>query len=527
MQLLLPMISVLTLLQDIQENVICTLNVVSRLNVKNVYLLTDIDFLVSELFSHGVSIQTLIDFEGEYHKSNTFILSVKNNSFYENFVKPVDHNAKYIVILLSAKLKINIVMEKFWSHNVYDVTVIFKGVVYLSLPSDCSSNLRIIKTYKCNAKTIHFKRNKYRNCPLRINWVNTEPYFIGSPSDGIEYLLLLVVAQVMKKDIIWYNEEFKGYFKNGTWIGALANVKDIAGGDYIMSENLYKHFLLTYPHFYDSYRWYIPLTNHKTTLKQFYVLSLGNYILLFLYISICFFVMSTNDKTYSSPFKCSLNVFRIGLGQSIRKTPKFTHMRILFISWVVFQMHTSIIYSGNLTQQLTQKFTPLPITTNLEEKRCISPNLAYLNDYNFVEECDLLKNIRRMEYYKNFTLLASEEIVNYIIKKYKVLLGYNGPRYFMRYNTFIIPKNSLYYGQINKIIGRSFETGLIIKMYNDIYYHYPDENLEIQQEVDLALLYLMLCTGWILSLMALIGEFTICNFKMRFRRSIMTINLEC
>lgn len=53
------------------------------------------------------------------------------------------------------------------------------------------------------------------------------------------------------------------------------------------------------------------------------------------------------EEAYNTISVCLLNVFRLSIGQPLRKDPKRWSMKFVLLSWVLFQMHASIIYQGD------------------------------------------------------------------------------------------------------------------------------------------------------------------------------------
>lgn len=497
------------------ENYSCLINTVSSLGSRHTQVYTQVPIFIHLLFLENIAVT--LSMRQIQTRPDVFIIVLHDNDMHDFFHTSRSSHCIYLLSLEKAtEEEVKMLIFTFWSHKLFDVTVYVNGTNYQSVLMECQKNTIIVKNRKCTSNLLNNSRLGRNHCPLKINWVTKEPYFIDRvPTNGMEYFLLQLVGHYMQKNIQWLKEEYKGQNVNGTWTGALGNIQDLAGGGFIMTEYINNEFMQTYPHHYDSYRWYAPIPNPKKFFDDFSILSFFVHVLFFIYICTYFSIMSKNDRLFSTPLLCALNVFRLGIGQPIRKTPKSTRMRILCITWVVFQMHVTVLYSGDLTQKLVTHSEPGDVQRDLAKIVCITANMPRpnLKEATIHNKCNLSEMAYNMTHYKTSTVLAGEEQMNFVIKRERLPIQKEEPRYLTRYNTFILPKKSKYYDVVNIILQRIFESGIYNKIRQHILFQYMKEEIQLpQNEVDLTLFYVVVLTGWCISSLVFVGEIIIYNF---------------
>lgn len=446
----------------------CALRITSKSGSQDVFVWNHSDYFIKSLFILNISVvlTNRLSFLQRTRPKHLAISGTLEQLMEFNYL-----NASYNPLSVTALVdgtpeEGEKLIFMFWSRKIYDVIVIVKGLLLRSVHVGCG-NYRIIKLNRCAFFSEQYSH--FGECAFQINYIEREPFFIGPPDDGVEYLLLNLILNVCGiKDIVWLKEKNHGSLENGTWTDALGNLGDIAAGGFVVSVNRLNDFLLTYPHVLERYKWFTPVPASEKVWLGMDILDFGSHLLMFLFMCCCFSIFSEGERMFSTPSLCFLNVLRVVLGQPIRKTPKKTPVRIIFISWVWYQMIFNSVMSGNLVESLyNQKKIEVPVR-NVARMSCLMQVAGESNSIITSELCDITKLAFTLAYYRNFTILAAEQPMSFIANKLNLPVRKVGKTYIRLLKTFILPKHSPYYDKINKLLSLSFETGLIQKITSEV-----------------------------------------------------------
>ncbi|CAH1405723.1 unnamed protein product [Nezara viridula] len=446
----------------------CALRITSNSGSQDVFVWNHSDYFIKSLFTLNISV-AIINRLSFFQRTRLQYLAISGTL---EQLKEFNYlNASYNPLSVTAVVDGTPddgekLIYMFWSRRIYNVIAIVNGLLLRSVHVGCG-NYRIIRSSNCPFFSEQYSH--FGECAFEINYIEREPFFIGSPNDGVEYLLLTMILNIFGiNDIVWLKEKNYGSLVNGTWTDGLGNLGDLAAGGYVVSVNRINHFLLTYPHYLEKYVWFTPVPALKQVWLGMDILDFGSHLLLFTFMSCCFSMFSEGERMFSTPSLCFLNVLRVVLGQPIRKTPKRSPVRIVFISWAWYQMIFNSVMSGTLIESLyNQKKIELP-ELNLEKISCLMQAADESNSIIPSEECDITKLAVRLAKHRNFTILAAEQPMKFIAEKLNLPVRRVGKTFLRQLKTFVLPKYSPYYDKIDKLMSLSFETGLTQKIIREV-----------------------------------------------------------
>ncbi|KAE8573607.1 Ionotropic receptor 113 [Halyomorpha halys] len=446
----------------------CALEIISKSRPPDVFVWNHSDYFIKSLFILNISV-TITNRLYFFLRTRPQYLAVSGTvkQLQELNYLNVSYNPLSITALVDGSLEeAEKLIFMFWSRKIYNVNAILNGLLLRSVHVGCG-NYGIVKQRSCQFFSEQYL--PYTECVFGINYVGREPNFIGPPNDGIEYLLLKLILNVCGiNDIIWQKEKNFGSLENGTWTDALGNLEDLAAGGFMVSANRLNDFLMTYPHYFEKYVWFSPVPAVDQLWVGMGVVDFGGHLLVFIFMCCCFSLFSEGERMFSTPSLCLLNVLRVVLGQPIRRTPKNSPVRIIFISWVWYEMVFNSVMSGTLIKSLyNRRKVEVPLR-NLARMSCLIQVVDEADSIEHNELCDVTQLAVGLAKHRNFTILAAAQPMKFITDKLHIPVKTIGKTFIRQLETFILPKYSPYYFRINRLISISFETGLIQKIMKEV-----------------------------------------------------------
>jgi hypothetical protein len=214
-----------------------------------------------------------------------------------------------------------------------------------------------------------------KRCNINASTIHIEPYvFMHEEADsadrctaGLECRLFSLIMDKMNMtfQLKLPGEEMWGMkLGNDSWTGMkghlIKNISDIAFGSLFLDTELCDVFECTVTYFESYFVWHLPRAKEIAKWKSlFLVFRLTTWLA---FVAVCVAVVlllwqmarSNNTDpsempTYSNFSQCSSNVWAVVLGVSVPEMPRTSRLRVLFLLWLFYSLHTNIVYLTFLT----------------------------------------------------------------------------------------------------------------------------------------------------------------------------------
>ncbi|GAB0096110.1 ionotropic receptor 60a [Sergentomyia squamirostris] len=216
-------------------------------------------------------------------------------------------------------------------------------------------SLKTLQVQRLDALTMQLQ-----NCNLKICCQVSPPFVEEDCMDGIEMSMISIMRERMQflPEIICTNMT-RGEVENGEPSDLLAELKarrcDLLIGSFFPDNDL-EDFGESVTYLADSYTWFAPLADYtapwKSLLIIFYTSTWALLIFSLIWTGMMWFVLgkySFRENHHHRLFiLCLLNAWQVLLGISANNRPRFTPLRIIFLSLALYGLNIATIYTSKL-----------------------------------------------------------------------------------------------------------------------------------------------------------------------------------
>ncbi|KAJ9600972.1 hypothetical protein L9F63_000867 [Diploptera punctata] len=456
---------------------------------------------IQSLESWTITVETLTSgYRYYYEKFDAFIFILLAKDFrnevdrQRNIMQNLSiRNAKVLVIILGYVEIINyifVVMEEF---SLYESLVIrpdqYDSVEILTWNyTSCGNFLghisflgtcREINLFP-NILKIPQRPNMYRNCNMQMSTFHNPPFTITSTHhrlvDGIEFRLIKIISTHLNFDVV--NAHFRALCR-----------RQIIGFAFDYRLKYYVNPITYMQRYYTMrYTWFVPRAEsfpHISSLTRVFKPDTWACVLLsMILVTLALKILSmVNSTEYVAFF---LNTCSVFLNVSIKQQPRDVRIRTVFFSWILFSVFFTTIFQAFMTSFFTEPGTKHQVDTiqELEESNlklsftrraggidCWRIFIANKPDFlAFKESCPMYKYFLQNP---NVAILSNEEIFMYY---FRMMGKLDMADTFHKFNseainihlTLNMDSTSVYLPQLNDIVKRVVEAGIMEKMVDDV-----------------------------------------------------------
>lgn len=345
-------------------------------------------------------------------------------------------------------------------------------------------------------------------CKIKITSFHWPPATLidsGRLVDGYNYLAIRLMADFRNLQLEFVPLQKKTrwgiMFRNGTWNGILGEVSkgraDVAFGGALQTLNRYMMYDMSVTFQSTYFKFYVPpplkLPHWRNMIDIFSIwfwLTIG-LVNTLVCLVVCAFSSLKMTRTRENPIfrnvlDCVFVLWPAMIGTSSNPIPRSTAVRIVFVTWLIYNLHITLVYTSSLLGFITRPNYEKPIDT-IRQLRLSDLKVLIIAQFEPIyvlaadEDEDMKMIMSRVHHYNSY----SDDIATMLIQRnvsifvpsdhYAYYAGRNRteihtiPQDVIRFNTAMyLQKGSVYLEAINHAQIVAFESGLQQKRMNDL-----------------------------------------------------------